>query len=320
MSNRIATVTPDDGLNLRTAPSTDAQALGLLKKGQQVTILGAMGRWRRVESPLGTGFVHGDFITVDGLHAVADDPAGLDPVITDGPVTPPAAATYTVAAGDTLSGIGAKLGLDWRAIAAANGLISPYTLSLGQELRLPGAVVSRAVAAGTIEVLNPLNGSTLVTSSSNQGHHTPFGGNRSCDIARLGGSSAGLPAFFNVAAPAGIEVRGLVEVIGFACRSALLDDGGHKVQLQLQQRAPGGGWQDSGAWVVYAHIDPVMVAAGDIVSPGQQFGTLGKPDGSDYNSSCAEGSHTHVEAPNSAWVVDEGTHIDRSAVLRIAIQ
>ncbi len=42
--------------------------------------------------------------------------------------------TYTVKAGDTLSGIGAKLGVDWRGIASANGITEPYTIYPGQVL------------------------------------------------------------------------------------------------------------------------------------------------------------------------------------------
>ena len=41
---------------------------------------------------------------------------------------------YTVVAGDTLSGIGAKLGVDWRSIASSNGISSPYTIYPGDQL------------------------------------------------------------------------------------------------------------------------------------------------------------------------------------------
>ena len=44
---------------------------------------------------------------------------------------------YTVEAGDTLSGIGAKLGIPWRDIAEANGIASPFVIYKGQELTLP---------------------------------------------------------------------------------------------------------------------------------------------------------------------------------------
>ena len=47
-------------------------------------------------------------------------------------------STYTVVSGDTLSGIGAKLGVNWKDIANANGIKSPYTIYPGQKLTIPG--------------------------------------------------------------------------------------------------------------------------------------------------------------------------------------
>lgn len=56
---------------------------------------------------------------------LADDPA-------------PSGDTYTVQAGDCLSVIGQRLGLDWRDIAAVNGITEPYTIYAGQVLQLCG--------------------------------------------------------------------------------------------------------------------------------------------------------------------------------------
>ena len=50
---------------------------------------------------------------------------------------PPPPNTYVVLAGDTLSGIGAKLGIDWEELARLNNLHSPYTIYIGQQLLLP---------------------------------------------------------------------------------------------------------------------------------------------------------------------------------------
>lgn len=44
--------------------------------------------------------------------------------------------TYTVKKGDTLSGIGNKVGVPWATIAKLNNLKSPYTLRVGQVLKL----------------------------------------------------------------------------------------------------------------------------------------------------------------------------------------
>ena len=43
--------------------------------------------------------------------------------------------TYTVKSGDTLSGIGAKLGIAWKTLASKNGIKSPYTIYVGQKIK-----------------------------------------------------------------------------------------------------------------------------------------------------------------------------------------
>lgn len=45
--------------------------------------------------------------------------------------------TYTIKSGDTLAGIGADLGIDWKDLAELNEIEPPYSLSVGQELKLP---------------------------------------------------------------------------------------------------------------------------------------------------------------------------------------
>ncbi|MDD5731854.1 MAG: LysM peptidoglycan-binding domain-containing protein [Patescibacteria group bacterium] len=45
--------------------------------------------------------------------------------------------TYTVKSGETLAGIGADLGIDYKTIATLNNLQSPYNLEVGQVLKLP---------------------------------------------------------------------------------------------------------------------------------------------------------------------------------------
>lgn len=52
--------------------------------------------------------------------------------------TSSSSSTYTVVSGDTLSGIGSKLGVNWKDIANANGITSPYTIYPGQKLTIPG--------------------------------------------------------------------------------------------------------------------------------------------------------------------------------------
>ncbi len=48
--------------------------------------------------------------------------------------------TYRVVSGDSLSGIGAKVGADWRAIAQLNNISAPFTIYPNEVLHLPGGV------------------------------------------------------------------------------------------------------------------------------------------------------------------------------------
>lgn len=77
--------------------------------------------------------------TVDN-YGQASKFGGVSPAPTPTPAPNPATAgpTYTVVGGDTLSGIGNKLGVDWHAIASLNGIPAPYTIYPGQVLRLNG--------------------------------------------------------------------------------------------------------------------------------------------------------------------------------------
>lgn len=47
------------------------------------------------------------------------------------------ADTYTVVKGDSMSRIGAKLDIDWKELAAYNGIKYPYSIYVGQVLKLP---------------------------------------------------------------------------------------------------------------------------------------------------------------------------------------
>lgn len=51
---------------------------------------------------------------------------------------------YTVKSGDCLSKIGSRLGVNWRDIANANGIVSPYVIYVGQNLLIPRSVATPA--------------------------------------------------------------------------------------------------------------------------------------------------------------------------------
>ena len=78
---------------------------------------------------------------VPGIDAATDlDVSMADlAVLTGGtpPPQPPQDETYVVQPGDTLSVIGARLGVDWREIARVNGIADPDLIYVGQVLRIP---------------------------------------------------------------------------------------------------------------------------------------------------------------------------------------
>ena len=313
---QIGTVLPDDGLFVRRGPGTEHESMGALEKGEEVTLIEKIGDWWGVQSRLGLGFIHGGFISITERP---EPPAATAPGVE---------ATYTCVSGDTLMGIGLKLGLDFREIAALNGLVDPFVIRVGQVLRLPGSegtagrsATERATTTTTarISILNPLEfaGETEVTSSSLQGHHTPFLGACSCDLDIRGASSPGTPVRFNVSGPPGVELRGVVRELGLACVSRQLSDGGRTVKLAIERREAGGDWSGSGSWVLYAHLDPVSVHLGDVVGVGGVVGALGPSGGGEYHSSCATASHVHVEAAGARCIANKGSVIRDAAVMTL---
>ena len=67
-------------------------------------------------------------------------------------------STYIVKSGDTLSGIGSKLGVNWQSIASANGIKSPYTIYPGQKLIIPGGSSTPSSRTYTVKSGDTLSG------------------------------------------------------------------------------------------------------------------------------------------------------------------
>ncbi len=69
--------------------------------------------------------------------------------------------TYTVVSGDSLSGIGAKVGADWRAIAQLNNISAPFTIYPNEVLHLPGGAAvtpSSVTVRYTVQAGDTLSG------------------------------------------------------------------------------------------------------------------------------------------------------------------
>jgi LysM repeat protein len=51
---------------------------------------------------------------------------------------------YVVNSGDTLSGIAAKYGTTYQALAAYNGIANPNVIIVGQKIKIPSGIIHRA--------------------------------------------------------------------------------------------------------------------------------------------------------------------------------
>jgi len=162
-----------------------------------------------------------------------------------------------------------------------------------------------------IDLLNPFDAAATVTSSSAQGHHVPYGGTVSCDMD-VDTDSRGAPVHFRLATN-GPGLRGRVESVRPACASGRIEDGGSVVVIALERETG----ESTGFRVAYAHLEPVVVAIGDLlVAAGTPIGALGPelaqdwgpeagmsghehppddPRRAEYHSSCARHSHLHLE-------------------------
>ena len=70
-------------------------------------------------------------------------PVGREAASTSQRATPsPAPNSYTVKKGDTLYSISFRYGMDYREVARINGIRSPYTIYVGQQLKFKGAPVT----------------------------------------------------------------------------------------------------------------------------------------------------------------------------------
>ena len=74
---------------------------------------------------------------------------------------PDTSHTYIVVRGDTLSGIGGKVGVAWREIALLNGIAEPYTIHAGQVLKLPSAEKTSDEPVCTVRTHTIVRGDTL---------------------------------------------------------------------------------------------------------------------------------------------------------------
>lgn len=95
------------------------------------------------------------------LEAAGYDYEAIQKLVNQSYESQPANTTYTVKSGDTLSGIGAKFGVNWQDIASKNGISSPYTIYPGQVLTITGSSASSANSSSGNSSYTVVSGDTL---------------------------------------------------------------------------------------------------------------------------------------------------------------
>jgi LysM repeat protein len=104
-----------------------------------------------------------------------------------------AAGTYIVQSGDTLSGIAAAQGVAMGDLASINGISDPYIITVGQELKIPGA----ALTGGT---------------SQRAGNASPGGGGGQVYVVQSGDTLGAIAGKFGTTAQAIADANGLSDV------------------------------------------------------------------------------------------------------------
>jgi LysM repeat protein len=202
--------------------------------------------------------------------------------------------SYTVQAGDTLSGIAARFGLDWHDLALDNGLANPGMILPGQTLRLNGGSGGRANGA---EATGGVGGSST--------------GRNAADVARqyLGRNAAELRGDRSDNLPMNANVPANVCCANFV--SAVLTEAGqlpgklHTDSVaQLDQTLRAQGWTEVSA--TQAKPGDVVIIQGGGVSHTVLYAGNGQTIGS--NNRNADGTQK-VTTGNLSWALSHGAKI-----------
>lgn len=145
-----------------------------------------------------------------------------------------------------------------------------------------GAPAASAPSAAKVTLLAPQSGT--VTSSPDQPHHTPFGGDYAFDI------SGGSDVYARFRSSTG-DLTLSVNHIRWACGSRQFADGGNKIVLNVEIDGVLVGH------VTYAHLTDFPITSGD-VPVGARIGRVVTRDDGVVKSGCWTGPHVHVEANN----------------------
>ncbi len=226
------------------------------------------------------------------------------------PLAMPSDQMVTVAAGDSLYAIAQRYGLPISAVIEANDLAPPYTLRIGQRLRLQAASLYQGASASPDSAPPPppakpaiLTPSALLPATvarplapppprSQQSFLWPVEGEIVTGFGPLSGGRRN--DGINIAAPRGAAVRaaenGVVAYIGNELRGY--------GNLILIRHADG--------WVsAYAHNEVVLVGRGDMVERGHIIARVGSSGG-------VSSPQVHFELRRGVNSVDPIKHLARN--------
>lgn len=145
-SSRIQTSQPDQVLSIESRPqivSSRSASVSTVTPAPSATVTGAAPQQTQslVRRPVGSASSPVTSVARSSIARAASQVSGA----AASAVTAPLA--HMVTAGDTLFSIAFQYDLDFRTLAAANGLTPPYTIFVDQELKLGAALAETAIDA-----------------------------------------------------------------------------------------------------------------------------------------------------------------------------
>ena len=272
---------------------------------QPVSTGGSSGSYtvQRGDTLSGIAAAHG--VSLSALRAANPQISNPNLIFAGQRVTIPGGATagaavggsYTVQPGDTLSGIAARFGLDWRSLALDNGLANPNLIFPGQTIRLSGSAAGQTGDVGGVE-----------------GGTTTGNGRNPADVAKqyLGRNAADLRSDRSDNLPMNANVPANVCCANFV--SAVLTESGqlpgnlHTDSVaQLNSTLRSRGWTEVSA--AEAKPGDVVIIQGGGVSHTVLYAGNGQTIGS--NNRNADGSQK-VTYGSLSWALSHGAKILRA--------
>lgn len=208
-----------------------------------------------------------------------------------------ARGTYTVHAGETLSGIAAQFGLDWHTLALDNGLVNPNLIRPGQILQLGGSGTRGTGAADGVDGPAPAGGGRNPADIAKQ-----YLGRNAADLR--GDRSDNLPMNANV--PANVCCANFVSAVlteAGQLPGNLHTDSVAQLNSTLRER----GWTEVSA--SQARPGDVVIIQGGGVSHTVLYAGNGQTIGS--NNRNADGTQ-QVSYGSLSWALSNGGKILRA--------